>query len=57
MLGIAVCPCHSGNPDKPPWPAGSSWGAAIDRLAHRATILVFEGESVRTKEAKSRQTA
>jgi hypothetical protein len=36
---------------------GSSWGAAIDRLVHRATILVFEGESVRTKEAKSRQTA
>jgi DNA replication protein DnaC len=31
--------------------------AAIDRLVHHATILEFDGESVRTKNAKSRQTA
>ena len=31
--------------------------AAIDRLVHHATILEFDGESVRTKKAKSRQTA
>ena len=31
--------------------------AAIDRLVHHATILEFDGEIVRTKKAKSRQTA
>jgi DNA replication protein DnaC len=31
--------------------------AAIDRLVHHATILEFDGESVRTQKAKSRQTA
>jgi len=31
--------------------------SAIDRLVHHATILEFDGESVRTKKAKSRQTA
>ncbi len=31
--------------------------AAIDRLVHHATILEFDGESVRTKKAKSRQSA
>ena len=31
--------------------------AAIDRLVHHATILEFDGESVRTKKAKARQTA
>ena len=31
--------------------------AAIGRLVHYATILEFDGESVRTKKAKSRQTA
>jgi len=31
--------------------------AAIDRLVHHATILEFDGESVRTKKAKSRQAA
>lgn len=30
--------------------------AAIDRLVHHATILEFDGESVRTQKAKSRQT-
>jgi DNA replication protein DnaC len=28
--------------------------AAIDRLVHHATILEFDGESVRAKKAKSR---
>jgi DNA replication protein DnaC len=31
--------------------------AAIDRLVHHATILEFDGESVRTQKAKSRQAA
>jgi len=31
--------------------------AAIDRLVHHATILEFDGESVRTMKAKSRHTA
>ena len=31
--------------------------AAIDRLVHHATILEFDGESVRTKKAKARQAA
>ena len=31
--------------------------AAIDRLVHHATILEFDGESVRTTKAKSRQAA
>lgn len=31
--------------------------AAIDRLVHHATIPEFDGENVRKKKAKSRQTA
>ena len=31
--------------------------AAIDRLVHHSTILEFDGESVRAKKAKSRQSA
>ena len=31
--------------------------AAIDRLVHHATILEFDGESVRTKKARSRPPA
>ena len=31
--------------------------AAIDRLVHHATILEFDGESVRAQQAKARQTA
>ena len=31
--------------------------AAIDRPMHHATILEFDGESVRTKKAKSRPAA
>ena len=30
--------------------------AAIDRLVHHATILEFDGESVRAKKAKARST-
>jgi len=32
-------------------------GDTPDRLVHHATILEFDGESVRTKKAKSLQTA
>ena len=30
--------------------------AAIDRLVHHATILEFDGESLRAKKAKARAT-